>query len=106
MKGNFLFLPSSNFLEHEDSFVNIFGDLQFTNQVLDTYEDEVKSDFFIFKKLIFIFFSFFEKESFENVVSFDFLFNEIIFYYLNFFCFVFDSFPLFSNYFFQEFFVE
>jgi anaerobic selenocysteine-containing dehydrogenase len=102
MKGNFLFLPSSNFLEHEDSFINIFGDLQFTNQVLDSHEEEVKSDFFIFKKLIFFFFSNQMKSNFQDLISFDFLFNEIIFYYFNFFCFIFDSFPLLNNYYVQN----
>ena len=97
-KGNFLFLPSSNFLESEDSYLNIFGDLQFTNQVLDPFEEEVKSDFFIFKKLIFICFSSFFKSNISYLISFDLLLNEMIFFYFNFFCFIFDSFPLFSNY--------
>jgi hypothetical protein len=97
-KGNFLFLPSSNFLESEDSYLNIFGDLQFTNQVLDPFEEEVKSDFFIFKRLIFICFSSFSQLNIFNIISFDLLLNEMIFFYFNFFCFIFDSFPLFSNY--------
>jgi hypothetical protein len=105
MKGNFLFLPSSNYLEYEDSFINIFGDLQFTNQVLDFNEEEVRSDFFIFKKLIVLCFFSSLKENFQDLISFDFLFNEMIFFYFSFFCFVFDSFPLLMNYFSNNFLV-
>lgn len=100
MKKDYIFLPSPNLFEVEDSFISIFGDLQSSNQSLDfSDKEEVKSDFYILKNTLFYFFYYFNKKSISSCFySFDLLFNELVFYYLNYFFIYFDMFPLLKNY--------
>jgi len=99
-KKDYIFLPSPNLFEVEDSFISIFGDIQQNNQSLDfSDKEEVKSDFYILKNTLFYFFYYFNKKSISSCFySFDLLFNELVFYYLNYFFIYFDMFPLLKNY--------
>lgn len=99
-KKDYIFLPSPNLFEVEDSFISIFGDIQLNNQALDfSDKEEVKSDFYILKNTLFYFFYYFNKKSISSCFySFDLLFNELVFYYLNYFFIYFDMFPLLKNY--------
>lgn len=97
--NNYIFLPSSNLFELEDSYINIFGDLQSVNQSLDYSEKEsIKSDFYIFKNILFSFFYYLNKNNSISFYSFDLVFNELVFYYLNYFFIFFDMFPYLKNY--------
>ena len=98
--SNYLFLPSSNAFEAEDSYINIFGDLQFNSQSLDfSDKEEIKSDFYILKNTLFYFFYYFNKKNVvDSFYSFDLFFNELVFYYLNYFFLFFDSYFYFKNY--------
>lgn len=97
--NNYVFLPSSNLFEVEDSYINIFGDLQSVNQSLDYSEKEsIKSDFYIFKNILFSFFYYLNKKNTTSFYSFDYIFNELVFYYLNYFFIYFDIIPYFKNY--------
>lgn len=96
----YLFMPSANQLEVEDSYINIFGDLQISNQVLDFSEkEEVKSDFYILKNIFFNFFYAFTKSN--NVsffYSFDHISGELVHYYFSYFVLTFDCVPYLANY--------
>jgi NADH-quinone oxidoreductase chain G len=82
--NNYVFLPSSNLFEVEDSYINIFGDLQSVNQSQDFSEKEsIKSDFYIFKNILFSFYYYLNKNENISFYSVDFIFNELVFYYLN-----------------------
>ena len=97
--NNYVFLPSSNLFEVEDSYINIFGDLQSVNQSQDFSEKEsIKSDFYIFKNILFSFFYYLNKKEMTSFYSVDFIFNELVFYYLNYFFVFFDIFPYLKNY--------
>jgi NADH-quinone oxidoreductase chain G len=97
--NNYVFLPSSNLFEVEDSYINIFGDLQLVNQSQDFSEKEsIKSDFYIFKNILFSFFNYLNKSESSSFYSIDFIFNELVFYYLNYFFIFFDIFPYMKNY--------
>jgi len=97
---NYLFLPSANTFESEDNYINLFGDLQFNNQSLDfSDKEEIKSDFYILKNTLFYFFSLYGKQNiYSSFYSFDLLFNELVFFYLNYFFLFFDSYAYFKNY--------
>jgi len=96
---NYIFLPSSNLFEVEDSYINIFGDLQLINQSQDFSEKEsIKSDFYIFKNILFSFYYYLNKNESTSFYSIDFIFNELVFYYLNYFFIFFDIFPYLKNY--------
>lgn len=96
----YIFLPSTNVFEVEDSYINIFGDLQTSNQVLDFSEkEEIKSDFYIFKNLFFYFFySSTIKKNISLIYSFDLISSELIHYYFNYFVLTFDYIPYLDNY--------
>jgi NADH-quinone oxidoreductase chain G len=97
--NNYIFLPSSNLFEVEDSYINIFGDLQLVNQSQDFSEKEsIKSDFYIFKNILFSFYYYLNKNETTSFYSIDFIFNELVFYYLNYFFIFFDIFPYLKNY--------
>ena len=97
--NNYVFLPSSNLFEVEDSYINIFGDLQSVSQSQDFSEKEsIKSDFYIFKNILFSFFYYLNKNENSSFYSIDFIFNELVFYYLNYFFVFFDIFPYLKNY--------
>lgn len=97
--NNYIFLPSSNLFEVEDSYINIFGDLQSVNQSQDFSEKEsIKSDFYIFKNILFSFYYYLNKNEHTSFYSIDFIFNELVFYYLNYFFIFFDIFPYLKNY--------
>ena len=98
--NSYIFLPSTNIYELEDNYINIFGDLQSANQTLDTSDkEEVKSDFYIIKNILFSFFFYFnKKKESSSFYSFDLIFNELVFYYLNYFLISFDLFPVLKNY--------
>lgn len=97
--NNYVFLPSSNLFEVEDSYINIFGDLQSVNQSQDFSEKEsIKSDFYIFKNILFSFFYYLNKKEMTSFYSIDSIFNELVFYYLNYFFIFFDLFPYIKNY--------
>ncbi len=97
--SNYIFLPSSNLFEVEDSYINIFGDLQLVNQSQDFSEKEsIKSDFYIFKNILFSFYYYLNKNENSSFYSIDFIFNELVFYYLNYFFIFFDIFPYLKNY--------
>lgn len=97
--NNYVFLPSSNLFEVEDSYINIFGDLQSLNQSQDFSEKEsIKSDFYIFKNILFSFYYYLNKNENISFYSVDFIFNELVFYYLNYFFIFFDIFPYLKNY--------
>ena len=50
--SSYIFMPSSNIFEVEDTYINIFGDVQKGNQVIDfSDKEEVKSDFYILKNI-------------------------------------------------------
>jgi len=78
---NYLFLPSANTFESEDSYINLFGDLQFNNQSLDfSDKEEIKSDFYILKNTLFYFFFLYGKKNVNtSFYSFDLFFNELVF---------------------------
>jgi hypothetical protein len=93
---NYLFLPCSNVFEQEDIYCNIMGDIQYTNQIIDLFErEEVFSDFYILSRVLLYFVC--SELTWESVFNFDLLLNELIFYYLNYFCFLFDSIPTYNN---------
>jgi NADH-quinone oxidoreductase chain G len=97
--SNYFFLPSANLFELEDSYINIFGDLQSVNQSQDYSEKEsIKSDFYIFKNILFSFFYYLNKNDSSSFYSVDLVFNELVFYYLNYFFIFFDIFPYLKNY--------
>lgn len=97
--NNYIFLPSSNLFEVEDNYINIFGDLQTVNQTQDFSEKEsIKSDFYIFKNILFSFYYYLNKKESNSFYSIDFIFNELVFYYLNYFFIFFDIFPYLKNY--------
>lgn len=97
---SYLFLPSANLFEGEDNYVNLFGDVQTSSQSLNfSDQEEIKSDFYILKNTLFSFFYIANKEAINSsFYSFDLLFNELIFYYLNYFFIFFDMFPYLKNY--------
>lgn len=99
-KNNFLFLPSNSLYEQEDSYINIFGDLQNTHQVIDlTHKQEIKSDFYILKNILFsILYMNIINHKINEFYYFDLLFNELIFTYFNYFCILFDFFPSVIHY--------
>ena len=95
---NYVFFPSSNIFEQEDIYCNIIGNLQYTNQVVDFSErEEVYSDFFIVKNMISYFLFNFKNKYSSTGVNLDILSNEIVFFFLNYFCFLFDSIPFYRN---------
>lgn len=97
--NNYIFLPSSSLFEVEDSYVNIFGDLQLLNKSQGFSEKEsIKSDFYIFKNILFSFYYYLNKNENSSFYSIDFIFNELVFYYLNYFFIFFDIFPYLKNY--------
>ncbi len=97
--SSYVFLPSTNMYEVEDNYINIFGDIQSASQVLDTSDkEEVKSDFYIIKNILFSFFFYFNKKKTSSFYSLDFVFNELVFYYLNYFLVSFDLFPFLKNF--------
>jgi len=99
-QGNFFFLPATNVFEQEDSYVNLFGGLQFTSQAVDFSEtEEVRSDFYILKKFVKYLF-FFNNQSYSGITdgSFELLMNEFVFFFLSYFCYLFDQFPFVESF--------
>lgn len=96
----YLFMPSANQLEVEDSYINIFGDLQISNQVLDFSEkEEIKSDFYILKNVFFNFFyAFTTSNNISFFYSFDYISGELVHYYFSYFVLTFDCVPYLANY--------
>ena len=96
--NDYFFLPSLNMFETEDSYINLFGDLQLAGQSLDSSEfEDVRSDFYILKTIFFNFFFFFVSSKEISFISFDYIYNELVFYYLNYFVVFFDFFNFISN---------
>lgn len=97
---SYLFMPSANLFELEDSYINIFGDLQVSNQVIDFSEkEEIKSDFYIFKNVFFNFFyAFTSANNASFFYSFDFISGELVHYYFSYFILTFDCVPYLVNY--------
>nr|CAG4717836.1 unnamed protein product [Naegleria fowleri] len=94
VKYNYLFLPSHTFFESEDLYVNIFGDVQSSNQVLDPSEKEqVRSDFYIIKNIFSILLCNVDKRSGYSFISLDYILNELVFYYLSYYVSIFDVMP-------------
>jgi NADH-quinone oxidoreductase chain G len=98
--SNYIYLPSTSIFEEEDSFINLFGDLQGSHQSVSLIDKEdVRTDFYILSNLLTtFFFSFTKKELINNYYCFDLIYNELVFYYINYFCTFFDIFPHLSNY--------
>ena len=98
--GNYIFLPSSNLFEVEDIYINIFGDLQTSNQVIDFSEkEEIKSDFYILKNIFFNFFyNFTKRNNVSFFYSFDLISGELLHFYFNYFLLTFDYVPYLCNY--------
>ena len=91
---NYLFIPSCNAFEVEDYYINLVGYVQNTNQTIDRSEKEnIKSDFYIIKNIFFYFFYFFSKSKSNNIfISFDYIFNDLVFFYLNYYVLFFEYF--------------
>jgi hypothetical protein len=97
---NYIYLPSLNMFEFDDFYINLFSIRQFSYKSIDSSEkEEIKSDFYIIKSLFFLLFST-NSNSYHmnNLISLDFIFNKLIFYFFNYFSFVFDLFPLIDFY--------
>jgi len=96
---NYMFMPSSNMFEVEDTYVNLFGDVQKSNQVIDFSEkEEIKSDFYILKNIFSsIFFFSGSFNVLKTLYSFDYVFNELVFFYFNYFVLFFSYFPQFAR---------
>ena len=97
---NYMFLPSANLFEAEDNYINLFGDLQKGNQVIDFSEtEEIKSDFYILKNVFSSFYFLLSKfNSINSFYALDSVFNELVFYYFNYFVLFFDFFLQYKNY--------
>jgi hypothetical protein len=97
---NYIYLPSLNMFEFDDFYINLFSIRQFSYKSIDSSEkEEIKSDFYIIKSLFFLLFHTNSKShSVNNLISLDFIFNKLIFYFFNYFSFVFDLFPLINFY--------
>jgi len=98
--SNYMFLPSANLFEVEDRYINIFGDLQKGNQVIDFADkEEIKSDFYILKNMFSSFYFFSNKcNNLNSFYALDSIFNELVFSYFNYFVLYFDLFPVNNNY--------
>jgi NADH-quinone oxidoreductase chain G len=99
VNSSYVFLPSYNQFEVEDYYINLFGNIQKANQSVDTSEKEnVKSDFYIIKNFFFYFFYFFSKKNNNDVFfSFDYIFNDLVFYYLSYYVLFFEYFNFSFN---------
>lgn len=94
--SSYLFLPSHTFFETEDFYINIFGDIQTANQVLDPSErEQVRSDFYIIKN-VFSIFIYCNDITLHSALSLDTILNELIFYYITYYISIFDIIPLCS----------
>nr|YP_010049264.1 NADH-ubiquinone oxidoreductase 75 kDa subunit [Pleurostomum flabellatum]QPL15589.1 NADH-ubiquinone oxidoreductase 75 kDa subunit [Pleurostomum flabellatum] len=109
MTENYIFFPSCSLFEHEDFYLNLFGYLQSSNQVVDLFENqEIYTDFYLMQQLIFFFlFRMYRNDqdkgsvyrflrdyynSYSHALYFiDYVCHDILFYYTSYFCFLFDS---------------
>jgi len=90
---NYLFLPTLNSFEQPDSYVNIFGSLQDSAQVLNVSDGyQPQPDFYVLKDTLFSLF-FYSIEKKNSFLSLDLLFNELVCYYLDYFVLMLDFYP-------------